>query len=237
MTLRRPCSKRVADRRFHQTGGAGLADRLDADAGVRPDLPAELVAHEVDDALRLGRSRPHLESGIHVLGVFPEDHHVDVRRRAHRRRHAREVLDRTQTDIQVEPLPQGDVEAANAGPDRRGQRTLDADQVFAEGNLGGIRQPAPGALVGLLSRQDLQPIDAPPAAIGGGDRAVQYAHRSGPDVGAGAVAFDVRDDRLVRDLQAARAHGDLLAHQEAEYITGCQFAGCQVGCQIGCQIG
>ena len=39
------------------------------------------------------------------------------------------------------------------------------------------------------------------AAIGLGHRGVEDAHRGAPDVGAGAVAFDERDDRLVGDLQ------------------------------------
>ena len=42
-----------------------------------------------------------------------------------------------QAHVEVEDLAQGDVEAADATADRRGQRALDADEVLAEGVDGG----------------------------------------------------------------------------------------------------
>jgi hypothetical protein len=44
------------------------------------------------------------------MSFFAEDHHVDLLGMLHRRGHAGEILDRAQADIQVEHLPQGDIQ-------------------------------------------------------------------------------------------------------------------------------
>jgi len=47
-------------------------------------------------------------------------------------------------------------------------------------------------------------------------RRVQHADRRGPDVGAGAVALDERDDRVLGHLQLAVADRDLLARRNLD---------------------
>ena len=54
----------------------------------------------------------------------------------------------------------------------------------------------------LLAGVDLDPGDLLLAAVGLLDRGVEHAHAGAPDVGAGAVAFDERDDRVVGHLEA-----------------------------------
>ena len=46
-----------------------------------------------------------------------------------------------QADVEIEHLPQRDVERADAAADRRGQRTLDADEILAEGVERLVGQP------------------------------------------------------------------------------------------------
>ena len=72
-------------RRFEPVSEIGLMPMPESVA----DVPAELVLEQLDELLRLGRALLDLEAGVDVLGVLPEDHHVDQLGVLHRRRHAR----------------------------------------------------------------------------------------------------------------------------------------------------
>ena len=149
---------RVADRAVHEPLGAEVADRLEADADLRPAtsrfgapiasscfchssafsfVPKRIFSNslgnslreEVEHLLRFRRAAGVLDAGVDVLGVLAEDHHVDLLRMLHRRRHAREVAHRPQADVEIEHLAQRDVERADAAADRRGERALDADEI------------------------------------------------------------------------------------------------------------
>ena len=121
--------ERVLDGGPDEALGAHGRDRLDADARRLADGPAHLLAQVGGELLGLRRARLHLVAGVDVLGVLPEDHHVDQLGVHHRRRHAAEPAHRAQADVEVEDLAQRHVERADAATDRRGQRALDADQV------------------------------------------------------------------------------------------------------------
>src|SRR2546427_4858048 len=110
----------------------GLAGLLAPEADFL-ELLGKLLRPEVEDLLRLRRPGRVLDAGVDVLGVLPEDHHVDLLGPLHRARHPLEPADRAEADEQVEHLPQRDVEGADAATDGSGQRALDADQVRAEG--------------------------------------------------------------------------------------------------------
>ncbi len=128
----------------------------------------------------------------------------------HRRRHAGEVPHRSQAHVQVEDLTQRDVEGANASSDRSRQRAFDADEVITEGLDGLLGEPVAGLLERLLAGEHLCPRDLLAVLR---RRGVEHELRGGPDVDAGAVAFDERDDRLVGDVE--RAVGvlrDLVGH-------------------------
>jgi hypothetical protein len=100
----------------------------------------------------------HLEAGVDVLGVLPEDHHVDLLGVEHRGGHPGEPAHRAQADVEVENLAQRDVERAEATADRRGEWSLDADQVGAEGLDGLLGEPVAGLVERLLAGQDLLPL-------------------------------------------------------------------------------
>ena len=130
------------------------------------------------------------------------------------RGHALEPAHRAQADVEVEFLAQRDVERADAAADRRGQRALDRDDVVLEDRQRLLGQPDVRAvdLGRLLAGVDLHPVDLALAAVGLGDRGVDDLDHHRRDVEAGAVALDVRDDRLVRNVEAKiRVDGDLLA--------------------------
>ena len=150
-----------------------------------------------------------LDARVDVLGVLAEDHHVDLLRVLHRRRHALEPADRTQTDVEVEELAQRDVQGPDAAADRRRERALDADEELAEGLDGLVGQPVVELGEGLLAGVDLGPRDLAPALVGLLDRGVHDAHARAPDVAAGAVPLDERDDRAVGDVQLPGDERDL----------------------------
>src|SRR6185369_3026114 len=190
----------VAQRFFHQPLAAEGGDRLDADAAAGPDRLAE-AADEVDHLVRgVGARRP-LDAGIDVFDVLAEDDHVDLLRLLDRRRDALEIAHRTHTGVEVEDLAQGDVQAADAAADRRGQRALDGDPVLADGLQGVLREPLAFPVVGLLTGEHFEPGDRPRAAVDLLDSAVERTAGGAPDVGAGAVSLDEGDDRAVRHFQ------------------------------------
>src|SRR6202043_261146 len=204
----------VADRGTDETLRPLLGHRLDADAGAlrEADLGVclgEGLAEQLEKLLVVGGAGLEFDAGIDVLGVLTEDDHVDLFGVLDGRGHALEPAHRAQAHEQVEHLPQGYVEGADAATDRGGERPLDGHQVFAAGCNGFFRQPGVEQLVGLFPRVDLHPVDAPLAAVSLGHRGVHDAHAGAPDVSAGAVTLDEWNDRVVRDEQLAVADRDL----------------------------
>src|SRR5205085_10354727 len=111
--------------------------RLDADARVGTDVPSELGLAEGDEPPHLGRALLQLHAGVDVLRVLPEDDHVDLLGVLDGGRLAGEPAHRPQADGEVEDLAEGDVEAADAAADGRGQRPFDAEYVLGAGGDGG----------------------------------------------------------------------------------------------------
>ncbi|MNF77114.1 hypothetical protein D3C84_592520 [compost metagenome] len=209
----------------HQALGTFLGYRLDADTAVfgEADLgDAHFLGEELDDLVRLRSPRLPLDTGIDVFRVLTEDHHVHVLRLLYRARHAFEPAHRTQADIQIQLLAQSHVQGADAATDRRGQRPLDGNHVVTHRVQGFLGQP--GVLVvhlgSLLAGVDLHPGDLALAAVGLLHGGIDHLDHHRTDIDTDAVAFDERDDRVVRhiqghvgidsDLVTARRHLDLL---------------------------
>ena len=175
-------------------------------------LDAHFVLQELDELLRFGRFGRPFDSRVDVLGVLAEDHDVELLGMLDRARHASEVAHRAQAYVEVEHLAQRDVERADAAADRRRQRSLDAHQEFAEGLDGLVGQPVLPLIERLLARKHFHPRDLALAAVNFLDRVVEDVLRRLPDVGAGAVALDERNDRAVGNFQSViGAKSDLLA--------------------------
>ena len=215
VTLLRLCLNRVVERGANQPLGAFTRDRLDPDArGVREAdfLDAHLLLQKLDDLLCFGRFRRPFDSRVDVFGVLAEDHHVDFFGMLDRARHALEIAHRAQADVEVEQLAQRDVERSDAAANRRRQRPLDPDQEFAERLDGLVGQPALELIERLLAGIDFHPGDLALAAVNFLDRVVEDVLRRAPDIGAGAVAFDKRNDRPVGNVQSViGAKGDFFA--------------------------
>ncbi len=103
-----------------------------------------------------------------------------------------------QAHIEIEQLAQRDVQRPDAAADRGRQRALDADVVGAERLDGVVGQPRVELLETFFAGKDLAPLHAALAAVRFRYGRVEDTNARAPDVGAGAVAFDERDDRIVR---------------------------------------
>src|SRR5207237_9496171 len=108
----------------------------------------------------------------------------------HRSWHAPEPTHGTHADVQIEQLPQGDVQRSDAAADRRRQRTFAADVVLAERVDGLVGQPRVELREALFAGEHLEPRDAASAAVRVLHGGVEDANARAPDVAAGAVAFD-----------------------------------------------
>src|SRR5438132_10145983 len=181
-------------------------------AGKRIFLTPMSPWSQGDQLPRLGALRRPLDAGVDVLGVLAEDHLGDLLGAFHRARHAREVAHRAEADVEVEHLAEGHVERADAAADRRGERPLDADHELLAGVDRVLGEPVLEAVEGLLASKDLHPGDAALAAVGLVHGGVEDGLAGAPDVGAGAVALDEREDGVGGDVEAAVGAGlDALA--------------------------
>ena len=152
----------------------------------------------------LRRALGQLDAGVDVLGVLAEDHDVHQLRVLDGRRRALEVAHRPHAGVQIEHLAQRHVQAADAAAHRRRQRPLDGDLVlldrFERVVRAATRRSAPCAFSpASTSNQTRRRL--PPYAFG--DRGIEHAHAGAPDVGAGAVAFDEGNDRIVGNDELA----------------------------------
>ncbi len=202
----------VLDGRTHQTLGAGLGHGLDADAdqfrrfGAKADLfeiLGEVRLEEFNRFERLFLSRLKIYARVNILRIFAEDYHVDLLRMLHGRRNTGEPLHGAQADVEIEHLAERDVERADAAADRRGERAFDADEMFLERGDGVVRQPVVELVFGRFSGKHFKPRNFPFAAVGLLYYRVEHAYARGPNVRAGAVAANERENGVVRHVELA----------------------------------
>jgi hypothetical protein len=198
-------AQRVLDGGAHQPLAAVLRHGLHADAGRlgKADLLVgrrEVGLEQPEHLLRVVGAGGELDARVDVLRVLAEDHHVDLVGTLHRRGHALEPAHGPQAHVEIEDLPHRDVQRADAAADGRRERALDADEIGAERIERRIRQPVAGLVERLLAGEHLVPRDLPLAAVRLVDRGIEHAYRRAPDVGAGAVALDERNDRVGGDV-------------------------------------
>ena len=196
----------VLDRLAHQALGAFARHRLDADArgvGEADFLDTQLVLQELDELFGLVTARFELDAGVNVFGVLAEDHHVGLLGLFHRGRNTRKVLDGPQADVQVKLLAHRHVQTADAATHGRRQRALDGHHVVTHCVQGFFRQPDVGTidLGGLFTRIHFHPVNLFLAAVGLGNSGIHHFYHHRRDVHAGAVAFNERNDRLIRHIQ------------------------------------
>ena len=196
----------VLDCLAHQAFGALLRHRLDADPAHigEADLgSAHLLDDEIHHLFGLGRAGLVLHSGVDIFRVFAKDHHVTRTRVLHRRGHALKPAHRPQAGIEVQFLAQGDVQRTEPTPHRGRQRALDSNDILLDRRQGFLGEPvAIVKLSGLLAGVYFHPGYFFRALVSLLDGGVDHLDHDRADVDANAVAFDVGNDRIVRDVQA-----------------------------------
>ena len=162
--------QRMKNRHAHQAFGSGHRHRLDAHARIQPDLLLAALQHvfveKLDQFRALRSSLFPLDACVHILSVLAVDHHIHAFGIFHRRRHALVVLHWTHAAIEIENLPQRNVERTNAAAHGRGQRALDGDAELANGVHSVIRQPVVEFRFRLFPGEYFIPCDSTFALIG-----------------------------------------------------------------------
>src|SRR5207253_5556689 len=146
--------------------------RLVAKGDAAPALVPRQFKGKADDALR--RRARHdaqalddagddvvLESGIEPLGVFADYNKVDI---LERDLNARQRMHRPHTGIEVESLPQADINRAKAHSDRGRARSLERHAILADQLEGGGGQRVAGSLRSTKACFGWNPIDMRPGS-------------------------------------------------------------------------
>ena len=105
------------------------------------------------------------DAGIDIFSILAEDIHINFFRLFDRCHNSTEPTYRTEADIEVEGLPECDVQRTDATADRRCQRAFDPDHIFAESLHRLVGQPTAGLLEGFFACQYFLPFDHSLAAI------------------------------------------------------------------------
>ena len=199
--------KRVLDSAPDQALGSSRRNRLDANSGVPADLLLAAFQHVVvqkfEQLFCFGRARLPLDADVHVFGIFTEDEDVQFFGMLNRGGNSFEVAHRTLTGIEIENLAQRDVERTDTAANGGGERSLDGHPKIADSVDRIIGQPLFESIEGFFAGEHFVPGDSAFTVISMVDCGVKNAARRSPDVPAGAVAFDERNDRIVRNLQFA----------------------------------
>src|SRR5690606_32876257 len=196
----------VLDRLAHQALGTLAGDRLDADttAFVEADLgDAHFLTQEADQLGRLRTVGGPFDTGVNVFRVLPEDNHVGQLRVGHRAGDTLEPAHRAHAHVEIEFLAQRHVQGADTATDRRGQRSLDADNVLTQRFQGFFQHPDIRAVDagGFLAAVDFHPDDGTLGAVrlfNGGVDDLDHHRR---DIHADTITLDIRNDRMVGHIQ------------------------------------
>ena len=197
----------------HQLLGSSNRHGLDAHAGIEPYLLvrfvfAQQLIDKLDQSFRLRGAFTPFDSSVYVFGVLTKDDDIHVLRMPHWRGESLDVLHRPPAGIEIQQLPQRHIEAADAAAHRRGERSLDGNPKIPDRLERFFGQPLTGPAEGLLAGEDFVPDDPPFAGEGAFHRRVKHSLGGLPDIPSGAVAFDIRNNGVVRHHKLAISKGD-----------------------------
>src|SRR5919109_3274799 len=120
---------RVVETELDDPARAGHGQRLDRDSGVTVSERAAVMLDPLGQLAGLVGALLVLDPGIEVFGVLADNDEIDV---VEARAHAHVALARPHLGVEVECLPQGDVDRAEAAADRRRDRALEGDSVLPD---------------------------------------------------------------------------------------------------------
>ena len=214
----------VFDRCTNQTFGAFFRTRLNTDTAMFREanfLHAHLFTQEFNHFLGVGRVSFPFDTRINVFRVFTEDNHIGQFRVFNRAWSALIVTYRTQADVEIQFLAQGNVQRANTATNRSGQRTFNGNAIFTNQIKGFSRQPdiLTINLCGFFTGVNFHPGDFTLAFIGFLDCSVDHFQHGWGYIYTDSITFNVRDNRIFRNVEFAVLQGDLLALCRNNYFT------------------
>ena len=152
-------------------------------------LHAHLLGDEIIEFLGLWSSCLPLYARIDILGILPENTHVDLLGMLDRRFNATEIAHRTLAYIKVERLAKSHVQRTDSSAHGCHQRSLDAYQVIAECVKRGLWKPFACLLVSLATGKHLHPFYPTLALIGFFYGSIDHILADRSDFLANAVTF------------------------------------------------
>ncbi len=208
-----PTFNRITDRRSDQALAAKRADWFDAQASALEETGrAQFFAQETGQLFIFRRAGFKFNAGVNVFGILAEDDHIHFFRVFQRAGHTPIPAHRADAAIQVQHLAQSDIQAAKPAAYRGGQRTLDADQEFAQRVEGFF-----GHIVTIVNRGgffpgiNLHPENLAVAPISLLDCRIPDSLAGGHDIVADTIPFDVHQNRVIRHIEYAVRHPNLSA--------------------------
>ena len=188
---------------------------LDAYAGIPANLLLTVFQHfvvqEFEEFFRFRGAGFPLDADVNVFGILAEDEHVHFFRLANRRRHTLKIAHGSFAGIEIQELPQRDVQRAYTASDWSGKGAFDSHTKIADRLDRIIRQPFVEGLERFLAGENFEPSHAAFAAISVLHGRIEHPPRRFPDVSSRAISFNERNNRSVRHLQLAAAVADRLA--------------------------
>ena len=183
-------------------------------------LHAHFIAQEFDHFIRFGRIGFPLDTGVDVFGVFAEDNHIGQFRMFNRARSTLIITNRAQANVEVQFLTQGNVQRTDTAADWRGQRAFDSNTIFTNQIKSFGRQPDILAinLGRFFTGVNFHPGNFTLALIGFLDGSINHFQHRRSHVNADTIAFDERDNRVIRDVQLAVLQGDFLTFRRNYYF-------------------
>ena len=196
----------VLDRFTHQTLCTFFGNWLHAQAGSFREadfLNAHFFLQEFDQFLDVVRTFSKFDTGVDVFRVFTENHHVGFFRLTYRGWNTFEVTNRTQANIQIQFLTQSNVQGADTAANWSGQRAFDRNYVVFQDLQCFFWQPNVRAVnfCGFFTSIDFHPADFALAAVSFSNSCVNNFDHDRADINTGTIAFDIRDDRIIRNIQ------------------------------------
>src|SRR5947209_1991965 len=116
-----------------------------------------------------------------------------------------EVLHRPQTNEKIQQLPQRNIQRTNTAAYRRGQRTFNSDQIFAERFYRIVWQPFIEFVFRCLASKDLKPRDFLFPGVRFFNRSIEHTDTRRPNIRPSPVPADEWNDRLIRHIQPVRS--------------------------------
>mmetsp|Transcript_2626 Transcript_2626/g.5103 ORF Transcript_2626/g.5103 Transcript_2626/m.5103 type:complete len:225 (-) Transcript_2626:127-801(-) len=202
----------MLNRCTHKTLGTLTGDWLNTKTGGTGEAHlghSHLVRKKVPELFGFGGALFELYTSVDILGVLTENSDVNILGTANGRGNAMEPAHRAKAYVEVELLAKSYVKRPKATTDRGGEWALDSHKVFAVSFKGLLRKPASSLAESLFSGQDLKPLHLALAAICLFHCSVKNLDTRSPNIRANTIAFNKRDNGLIRYVQlASGAHGN-----------------------------